>query len=1261
MAERTTILSFKGIYSGTVQSEAYRNASIRYQLTRDTTTEKIPADANIISAYFTISEITIHKNANGSQILCIYEDDDGDISISRNDSNDTVTIKNITALTSTKTYSSVSSNTIKANNKFTVLTNQYDYFKNNDSFYIRLIRTDYTASSTSFWVSNNPNNVAITCTITWNDGEVYEEPNPPTNIRISSSNVTPGENISLSWTKASMPSTATNVLTGYEIYYASSLYNAQNNNWNLIKVIGDATTTGYEFSAPTNEGTYYYTVCAITNLDGHANYPANMYSMGEYAILTVQEKEVAPTIGDISAPETVTHNLGTNYIGTEGLPSSFTIEWSGAQGGENNPISSYTIRTPNNTRYEVESSATYGSKEINETPVAGDYYVTTWGTNSSTGYGTSFTLFNITTPSSPTVYSISTPLSATTFTVQWQSVSSNYSGVSNVRYNLYYRYNNGSWSSTPLVSNITGTSYVLDSSIFTPGQTFYVGVQAQFNATGAGYTRSGISSSNALIYSTSFTIPDPFWKAHYDAANGRAETTEDRIYNSLTLVWNKISDTTNSSYNYNLQQKKGNGAYESIATFNNIVPSTGTGSYTLNNLGGETQLSYQMVITDQYGSNTWSSPEIVINVTKPIEITNLRVDAVDADSITFYFDGQSDLPDTTNYDEVLGDFYLSYGGAEAALARNVSLNFSVTNIQQTYPVSLIGKTSGTDFWGLLYNEVIKNKNPWPTVKLIIRARYEAFSQSVVSSSIDYKANYTTKPNYDNCIITLNRSTYYNPGDTAVATLSGFSWKDAAGGETGADIRNYLSSSISSNQFIFDASTFKTNILIPSSSEDKNVTLTLNTQLTYATGTQTFTSTTTANLTIARWIAEAVTISNVQLTGNTLEGYLVMPERYCGSDTFGNFKEVTPVLSSKTVEGKATFYGYTSVSDTTLKEQSSFNLTTFIKNDADKPRLIKFVYSGVDDFSDVKLYFTTTFYNTTNNNILIIEAVPYRYFTADIDFAIRKGRAGLNVGKDFGVDETNGSTLQVNAWSNTKTDKEAIVEVFTSQESADNIKTIFFALGNAANPDYIYKEGNNIFIDNLYHPPADSLTNGTLTLDFNSTGLVLSGNKGGTILTEKNYSDYFSFNPTGAITTVIDNNLTADCVLISNANGKISVLSTVSSTELGYLNGVTSAIQTQLNNKLGKTETAVAATKLETGRTLKVNLASTSASTVFNGESNITDIGVSGTLAIPNGGTGTTTSGAQYGGALYNLGLVYASSLPTPSYSYYGKVYLVPKG
>jgi hypothetical protein len=53
--------------------------------------------------------------------------------------------------------------------------------------------------------------------------------------------------------------------------------------------------------------------------------------------------------------------------------------------------------------------------------------------------------------------------------------------------------------------------------------------------------------------------------------------------------------------------------------------------------------------------------------------------------------------------------------------------------------------------------------------------------------------------------------------------------------------------------------------------------------------------------------------------------------------------------------------------------------------------------------------------------------------------------------------------------------------------------------------------------------------------------------------------------TGAATTITSSDLTASRALTSNGSGKVAV-STVTSTELGYVSGVTSAIQTQLDAK-----------------------------------------------------------------------------------------------
>jgi hypothetical protein len=54
--------------------------------------------------------------------------------------------------------------------------------------------------------------------------------------------------------------------------------------------------------------------------------------------------------------------------------------------------------------------------------------------------------------------------------------------------------------------------------------------------------------------------------------------------------------------------------------------------------------------------------------------------------------------------------------------------------------------------------------------------------------------------------------------------------------------------------------------------------------------------------------------------------------------------------------------------------------------------------------------------------------------------------------------------------------------------------------------------------------------------------------------------------TGGASTITSSNLTASRALVSDGSGKVAV-SSVTSTELGYVSGVTSAVQTQLNAKI----------------------------------------------------------------------------------------------
>lgn len=88
--------------------------------------------------------------------------------------------------------------------------------------------------------------------------------------------------------------------------------------------------------------------------------------------------------------------------------------------------------------------------------------------------------------------------------------------------------------------------------------------------------------------------------------------------------------------------------------------------------------------------------------------------------------------------------------------------------------------------------------------------------------------------------------------------------------------------------------------------------------------------------------------------------------------------------------------------------------------------------------------------------------------------------------------------------------------------------------------------------------------------------------------------------------------------------------------------VSTATQAALNAKLGASANAASATKLNTSRTLRVDLASTTARE-FDGTANVTNIGATGTLPVSRGGTGGATQAAARTGlglgsaAIANLG------------------------
>lgn len=87
---------------------------------------------------------------------------------------------------------------------------------------------------------------------------------------------------------------------------------------------------------------------------------------------------------------------------------------------------------------------------------------------------------------------------------------------------------------------------------------------------------------------------------------------------------------------------------------------------------------------------------------------------------------------------------------------------------------------------------------------------------------------------------------------------------------------------------------------------------------------------------------------------------------------------------------------------------------------------------------------------------------------------------------------------------------------------------------------------------------------------------------------------------------------ANAALMTDANGKISASPTVSSTELGFLNGVTSSVQTQITAKRG--------TALASGLIWVGNGSGTSAAVAMSGDATLTNAGVLSLKTVGSAGS-----------------------------------------
>lgn len=1100
----------------------------------------------------------------------------------------------------------------------------YSPYYDTDYLTISLCRTKYkTSGSTGYVYFDGP----YTCTVTWHDKD--EAPIPPTNIRFDDNNVAPGGVATLRWNHATMPQGAANEVYGYFVC------GYDNDNWANSEYLGEYSpldywtapnngviTTNYlSFNAPDTTGTYYYRIDTFTNdSDGERGWYTNSY---DYIPLTV-------SVSRIGSPSNLkVNNTTTLYVGTNSIPN-LNLTWTAASGGTNNPVAQYAISKNNTVLATVNGSTT--SYSVSKTSPSGTYTVTAQPTVS--GYGSTamvptVQIIQITTAPSTSITSTIPSTTNQNINLTW-SAATLQSGAT-TQYLIY--------KDNTLLDTVTATNYTFNISTVTPGTSFVLKVKPRYMTANGSYTDGTTRSTSTITRGAAFNVDDSFWTGCYDAGNGYTSGIHGYAHSNIKLSWNAISVSSDgsqgSTFTYALEQQVNGGSFSQIATFSGA----GTHTVLLNSISEGTVLGYRMKITNDLGSTSYSSQ---LNVTKVISpsIINIGVSNVTYEQMQASFTWAHNL--SVSAEDLMYTMAVEYDGQ--------SYSYSFTDEECTLPAQSLSQTEQglfslsltniafTNALNKLYNKVIGQRYVYPKGTLRVRVYYKHFQTAYAERTADINFNYVTAPSYnENTIINFREDkTYYNPGDSALISLSGFSWADAAGGMEGGIVSNYLSSSYSSNKFIFDIYG-DTQVTAPSAASDLSITLTLKTTITYADAVKEYTSNKTLLFKVARWVEEPVSIDSLVLSsnGNYLEGYIQLPEGLCSSSTYNNLVSVTPQLTSPSTESgwTATFYQ----GDNTTVDDS------FTKAELPSNRKIRFTLAHSSKaYSDVTAAFKVIFANSSSMS-LTVNTNSYRHFVAAVDMAVRKGRVGINVGNEF-VSGTGDSTLQVNA--GTQTGLNPIVEILSTSTGTTAHPVNFLRFKDGRLDSKVKSDGTHILIDNLSIPGL-------------TVNRVLASDDNGILATSAITTTQLGY-LSGVTSSIQDQlnskepaiNLTPNKAVIINGSGKLEATA-VTSEQIGFLSQVESDIQEQLDNKPNNNQVWLTTTT-QTKNYVLAAPSSANGTASFRAlvAADIPNISAakitSGMLSTSYGGTGSSTIGAASGNALNKLGMVYKSSTPAAS-------------
>lgn len=311
----------------------------------------------------------------------------------------------------------------------------------------------------------------------------------PTSVSLAVTNAAPGAEVEMSWAGASAGTN--NAITGYEVYRSSD----PTGEYSLFTTVSSTAGSGSTMvtTPTTNLESCYYKVRTLGALEG-----CDSGLSIAYATLTC-------TYSTPSAPKTVTVNGESSVYALPG--STVTLAWSGASGGANNPITSYSIYRdgklfvagidPTTDSYEAVAHDTTGN--------AYSYAVVADGDFSSSAPSKSVFVYAYTDPVAPTEFFVSndSPSINSRVTLSWSGAAAGgYNDI--VGYRVYRSEEvNGTYKliETVTTKETTGSCFI-DAYPLVGGSYYY-----RIETIGS-YSVSGLSEMYLQLTSSNAEAPD---------------------------------------------------------------------------------------------------------------------------------------------------------------------------------------------------------------------------------------------------------------------------------------------------------------------------------------------------------------------------------------------------------------------------------------------------------------------------------------------------------------------------------------------------------------------------------------------------------------------------------------------------------------------------------------------------------------------------------------------------------------------------------